>query len=342
VTIQAVDHEKAPIFVVGSARSGTTMLYHMLLSSGRFPVYRTEPCVFDLLVPKFGDFRSVSARRELMRCWLRSRQFRRSGLDAGKITEKVMASVATGGEFLRAVMGEMARAGGFQHWVVWGPDNLLYMPAIKKQIPDARFIHVIRDGRDVAYALHTKEFLRPFRWDRNHRLYVSALHWMWKVQTGRDLGNAIGHDYLEVRFEDLVLHPQEALTKVGAFVGERLEYEQICTSKIGAISAPNTSFTEEWKTGNFSPVGRWKRELSVDQVARLEGLVGELLVELGYPLSRAEGTTLSLRLRTIRAIYPAFYRLKEWLKTATPLGRFVNMDRLHIDEHEDSSDVEGL
>ena len=42
----------------------------------------------------------------------------------------------------------------------------------------------------------------------------------------------------------------------------------------------------------------------------------------------------------MRAIYPSFYQLKEWLKMATPLGRFVNMNRLHIDQYEDSDDVE--
>jgi len=42
----------------------------------------------------------------------------------------------------------------------------------------------------------------------------------------------------------------------------------------------------------------------------------------------------------MRAMYPSFYQLKEWLKTATPLGRFVNMNRLHIDQYEDSGDVE--
>jgi len=243
------------------------------------------------------------------------------------------------------VMEEMARAGGFQRWAVWGPDNLLSIPIIKREIPDALFIHVIRDGRDVACALDRREFIRPFRWDRSHRLYVSALHWMWKVQTGRRHGQAIGSDYIEVRFEDLVLHPEEALTKVSAFIGENLDYEKIRKTKIGAISIPNTSFAEEWKSGSFSPVGRWKRQLSDDQVTRLEGLVGELLVALDYPLfraerTRAENTTLGLRLRTMRAMYPSFYRLKEWLKTATPLGRFVNMNRLHIDQHEDSDDVE--
>ena len=105
--------EKAPVFVVGSARSGNTMLYHMLLSSGHFPIYRTEPVVFDLLIPRFGDLRSAAVRRKLMRFWLRSRQFRRSGLDARQITERVVTSVCNGGDFLRAVMDEMARAGGY-------------------------------------------------------------------------------------------------------------------------------------------------------------------------------------------------------------------------------------
>ncbi len=332
--------DKSPVFVVGSARSGNTMLYHMLLSSGRFPVYRTEPCVFDLLVPRFGDFHRVANRRELMRCWLRTRQFRRSGLDAGEITEKVVTCVTNGGEFLCAVMDGMACAGGFQRWAVWGPDNLLYIPTIKRLIPDALFIHVIRDGRDVACALDRKEFIRPFPWDQSDRLYVSALHWMWKVETGRRHGRAIGPDYTEVRFEDLVLHPEEALTKVSAFIGENLDYERIRRAKIGVISVPNTSFSEEWKSGSFSPVGRWKRQLSDDQVTQLEGLIGELLAELGYPLSRAESTTLGFRLRTMRSMYPVFYQLKEWLKTATPLGRFVNMNRLQIDQNEDSRDVE--
>jgi sulfotransferase family protein len=338
--------DKAPVFVVGSARSGNTMMFHMLLASGRFPVYRTEPCVFDLLVPTFGEpwgnrlrrFRTVATRRKLMRCWVRTRQFRNSGLDAREITEKVVSSVATGGDFLRAVMGAVARTGGFKRWAVWGPDNLLHIPAIKRQIPDALFIHVVRDGRDVAHALDTKGHIRPFRWDHAYRLYVSGLHWMWKVQTGRRYGRAIGRDYIEVRFEDLVLHPEEVLTKVGAFIGEKLDYEKIRNAKLGALQAPNTSFPEEWKSGDFSPVGRWKRKLADDKVARLEALIGELLVELGYPLSNTANTTLSFRLRTMRQVYPAFYRLKEWLKMQTPLGRFVDTSRLHIDECDGSSD----
>jgi hypothetical protein len=82
-------------------------------------------------------------------------------------------------------------------------------------------------------------------------------------------------------------------------------------------------------------VGRWKNLLSEDQIARLEGLTGELLIELGYPLSHSQKANLGFRLRAMRFLYPAFYDLKEWLKTATPVGRFVNLNRLHLDEDED-------
>jgi hypothetical protein len=193
----------------------------------------------------------------------------------------------------------------------------------------------------VACALDKREFIDPFPWDRNYRLYVSALHWMWKVQTGRRYARAVGADYMEVRFEDLVLHPEEALTKVGAFIGENLDYEKIRREKIGAVRIPNTSFAEEWKAGSFSPVGRWKRQLRNEQVIQLEGLIGQWLADLGYPLSCPETTAPGFRLRTMRTMYPAFYQLKEWLKTATPLGRFVNMNRLRIDESEDAIEVEG-
>ena len=82
---------KAPVFVLGCPRSGTTLLYHMLLSAGDFAVYRTESNVFNLLAPRFGGMRSTSDRTELMKCWLKSKLFRVSGLDGKQIGAKIMA-----------------------------------------------------------------------------------------------------------------------------------------------------------------------------------------------------------------------------------------------------------
>ena len=325
--------EKAPVFVVGSARSGNTMLYHMLVSSGAFPVYRTEPVVFDLLSPRFGDFRRATVRRKLLDCWLRSRQFRRCGVDAATITQKVMNDVATPGDFLRVVMDEMARAAGYPRWAAWGPDNLLHIAEIKRQLPEAIFIHVVRDGRDVAYALDRKKFIEPLPWDRSQRLYVSALHWMWKVRRGRRDGRRLGGDYLEVRFEDVVLKPEETLRAISRFVSQDLDYERVRHADIGTMGRPNTSFVEELSASKFSPVGRWRRQLAQEKVAVLEGLIGDVLVDFGYELTQPQ-SKIGAKLRFLRRVYPAFYDLKEWLKSETPFGRFVNMNRLHLDEAE--------
>src|SRR6267378_2328931 len=58
---------EAPVFVLGCPRSGTTVLFHMLLSAGNFAVYRAESNVFNLLVPRFGGMRSARDRNGLMK-----------------------------------------------------------------------------------------------------------------------------------------------------------------------------------------------------------------------------------------------------------------------------------
>src|SRR5438309_3084476 len=105
----AVRGSTAPVFVLGCPRSGTTVLYHMLLSAGGFAVYRAESNVFNLLVPRFGDLSSAKNRHKLMEFWVRSKLFRVSGLDASEITAKIMAECRSGGDFLRIVMEEIAR-----------------------------------------------------------------------------------------------------------------------------------------------------------------------------------------------------------------------------------------
>jgi hypothetical protein len=249
--------------------------------------------------------------------------------------------VRNGGDFLSAVMEEMVQSSGFRRWAVWGPDNLLHIPAIKRQIPQALFIHVIRDGRDVALALDKKQFIRPFPWDREYRLLVSGLHWLWKVQTGRRYGCGAGSDYVEIRFEDLVLDPRGTLTQISEFIGQDLDYEKIRTAEIGAVRNPNTSFKDELQSGEFSPVLRWKKQMREADVVLLEALIGEGLLELGYPLSHPRQEP-GARLRAMRALYPAFYDSKEWLKRRTPLGRFVNLNRLHLDQTDDPVEAEDL
>jgi len=325
------DKLKPPVFVVGSARSGTNFLYDTLLSSGGFAIYRTEPVVFDILLPKFGDLSQRRNREKLLAVWFKSYQFRLSRLDRGVIEEKILRECHNAGQFLTIVMNELARLQGVERWAAWGPDNLLYIPLIARTVPDALFLHIIRDGRDVALSMTKKKFVRPFPWDGQRSLLVAALHWKWKVEVGRAAGRKFPSRYMEICFEDFVGgRTCEVLEQIGRFIGHDLDYDRIRRSAIGTVGRPNTTFEGADGRPTSEPIGRWKSFLSKAEVEQVESVLGTLLEDLGYPREFPAAQTKGLAAKFMKVSYPAFFDLKEWLKIKTPLGRLVNINRLQF------------
>jgi hypothetical protein len=328
LTISGTPKRDAPVFIVGCIRSGTTLLYHMLLSAGGFAVYRSESNVFNLLEPRFGDL-SISRNRErLMKAWLDSKLFAVSGLDAEQIRAKVLAEASNGGNFLRIVMGEIARKQGMHRWADCTPDHLAYLPRIKETIPDALIIHIIRDPRDVALSSEKQRFIRPLPWDRTPPTMVAGLYWEWIVSRGRKDSHQLGKDYIEVRFEDLVADPSAVLGKIGVFIDQEIDHQRILNVGIGSVSHPNTSFHESTEGTVFSPVGRWRSKFPPNELIAFESLVGGSMEALGYPLATADRTLLERAdLRRMRTLYHWYFDSKFYLRAKTPLGPwFVTHD----------------
>jgi hypothetical protein len=319
---------KPPVFVCGFPRSGTTLLYHMLLSSGGFAYYRTESWVYDILVPKFGNLSSMRNKQRLMELWLRSDNYRLSGLDAGAITTRVMSECRHGGDFLEIVMGSIAENQHVDRWAESTPMHILYLPEIKRTLPTALVIHIIRDGRDAALSYSKTGWSHALPWVKHKSLLMSCLYWEWMIRKGRSYRQLIGPNYMEVRFEELINNPEETLARIGGFIDHDLDYSHIFEVGIGSVKKPNTSFKEGSREDTFNPVGRWKKSLSRDEVAMVERLIGPFLEELGYEVSKpAQDIRGSLDARTFRGLYFAYFELKHWLKTRTRLGRFlVNTD----------------
>ena len=318
-TCNISSRNKRPVFVVGCPRSGTTLLHHMLLSAGNFAVYRTETQVFSTLAPRFGNLNVARNRDNLVEHWLRSDMFTLSGLNAGFVRERVKNACHNAGDFLRIVMEGMARQQRVDRWVDDTPEHLLHILEIKKCITDALVIHIIRDGRDVALSLAKQGWIRPLPWDQGiTRTLVAALHWEWMVGKGRKAGRSIGRDYLEVRYEDLIQIPQATLNRIGSFIDHTLDYEQIQQVGIGSVKHPNTSFAGS--TNGF--IGRWKQQLSAEQAARLELMIGGFLQDLGYEISPGRETP-DLQVRTVRALYHFYFSFRHWLKIRTPLSRYL-------------------
>ena len=323
----------APVFVVGCHRSGTSYLYHSILSSGDFAVYRSDSGVWDRVVPMFGDLSVLRNRKRMIKVWLRSKLFRRTGLDAELIEAKILAECGNGGDFLRIVMAEMARIQNVSRWAAWGPDNIFYIPRIKRELPDALFIHIIRDGRDVATVLDKKGWIKPLPGDQRNSLLVAGVYWEWMVRRGREHGRMVEPDYIEVRYEDLISRPRETFALLGNFIGHDLDYDRIKQMGIGTVADPNSTFEVEstFQGDQFNPVGRWKKKLSPFQAGELDNVIGSMLDELGYPREAPSSRTTShLDLAMLRRLYFSYFDSRLWLKSNTPLGRFASKQPLEL------------
>jgi len=324
---------------MGCHRSGTNLLYDMLLSSGGFAIYRGYLPFYKVLIPRFGSMENRENRKKILETWLRSKGFRRTGLDPGKLSADVLNDCRTGGDFIRMVMDGVAQNQGARRWAVYDPDNVLHLESVKADIPSALFVHIIRDGRDIALSLKKMGGFTPLPWDRGKTpsLVATALYWEWMVRKGREHGRRVPANYIEIHYEDLITKPQESLQKLGAFIDHDLDYEKIRNAGLGRLSETNSSFREEGEKEEINPLERWKERLSPRDVAAIEAAVGKCLEETGYALSLpAAERALTVRGAWMQTVYPNFLSMKLWLKLNTPVGRLSDTTALELEDEPEA------
>jgi hypothetical protein len=179
----------------------------------------------------------------------------------------------------------------------WGDKTPIYclsLDAIRRVLPEARFIHIIRDGRDVALSL------REMWFSPGWEIETQAAYWRKCVLAARRAG--VGRTYyLEIRYEDLILNTCETLGRVCDHVGlsfepAMLSYYTQTPERLGEhkgrSSAEGTPLLtreerlrqQQRTTAPPDPkrVFAWKRAMSADECRRFQLVAGDLLKELGY------------------------------------------------------------
>lgn len=174
------------------------------------------------------------------------------------------------------------------------PGYVNHIEMLAALFPEARFVHIIRDGRDVALGYLDRDEWGPAT------VAEAALYWRSRVSRGRGGGHQLGADrYAEVRYEDLVDDPGDITRRVCDFLGLDYYPEMLRFHERGAdfIAAANTP---EAFTGLAQPITKgmrdWRIEMPASDVAMFEAIAGDLLAELGYETSSA-APSLSLRAR---------------------------------------------
>ncbi|HEX2069709.1 MAG TPA: sulfotransferase [Actinomycetota bacterium] len=275
------------VFAGGCPRSGTTLLRQMLHHHPSLAIANDSYFIPKCLSKEAGDT-NPRLTLELVECVLDHPRFNRLGLPSS-VVDRAAQGAGTYVEFVSRLYTEFAIAHGKRLAGEKTPDYIRRIRLLHALFPWARFLHVIRDGRDVAlsvldWATKDGRARGPSRspiW-REEPVGATALWWTRFVDKGRRDGAGLGAErYLEIRFERLVAEPRAALRDVLfflelPFVEESLQYHQGKAPRkrwgsTASVSLPPTPGLRDWRT-----------QMSQRDVELFEGLAGEVLDDLGY------------------------------------------------------------
>ncbi len=257
---------QSPVIVGGCQRSGTTLLRVMLDSHPHIA------CGPECSLLTGGFLPEKLARRfeaTLDHVW------------------ELLKTANDHAHFVELFLSDYAARHGKKRWAEKTPQNVRHVGWIFAHWPKAKFIHVIRDGRDTICSMRTHPRFRMIEGQKaptNIRRPLQPCIESWLRDTGAGLkwrGNA---NYLEVRYEDLVNSPEAALRQLCAFIGEEfkptmLRYHEEQRDATNFIT--NVAATKPLKA---TAVGRWKKDLNPEELQMFNQLAASRMADLGYSL----------------------------------------------------------
>jgi hypothetical protein len=283
-------------FIVGAPRSGTTLLRFMLDAHPELAI--PAETGFLLACAQLPQDQGIS-EQELIQTMLYyppdAPAWNDYQIPAAEFRAKIgQIRPLTAAAGVRAFYELYAARFGKRRWGDKTPLYCLHLPTIEKLLPEAHFLHLIRDGRDAALSL------RHLWFSPGNDIPTLAAYWRHAVASARGHGALCPH-YLEVRYEELVSRTEEVLRLVCDFLQlsfdpamlhyfertpERLQEHRERTRTDGQIVVTREQrFKQQQNTTrppDASRIFAWKQDMSSEEQAKFTAVAGDLLRELGY------------------------------------------------------------
>ena len=279
-------------FLVGSERSGSTMLRLMLdhhpdIACNLESDFLVSQVSDNGATPDMGTYREFLQRDRVFR---HSRFHVDPALDYRALVDSFLEQKRQRGA--KRVVGATVHHDFHRLPLLW---------------PQARFIYLLRDGRDVANSAV------GMGWAGN--AYCGADIWIEAERRWADMRQRLDPSaYLEVRFEDLVRQPAATLARVCAFLGVDYSEQMLSYPQHTTYAAPDGQLASQWQT-----------RIDLRSLARVEARIGDLLAQRGYSRAtrpRSVGRIEDLMLRVQSKLACFRFRIDQYGLPLT-LGEFL-------------------
>ena len=276
--------------VVGVPRSGTTLLRMML---DAHPELAIPPETGFL--PALADLEPTADPREA--AWRIISGFHTwpdFALDPDRLRQAILDAPPTAADAARVFYRLYAERFGKPRYGDKTPTYGTEIDRLASLLPEARFLHIIRDGRDVVSSV------RGLWFRAGDSIESCARDWAARLARTRTLGSQVPC-YLEVRYEKLVVEPEDTLRAICRFLelafdarmltyyltaASRLEEHQARYGADGSLIISKVDRLHNQRFVTQPPradrIGRWTTELTADECARFESVAGDWLDALGY------------------------------------------------------------
>lgn len=247
-TLGSIDR---PVFLIGSERSGTTLLRLMLDHHPRIAFcfefeYAVTQIADDGTYPDIESYRS----------WLKH----------DRVFQLAAFNIADGLDFEALLNSFLIQKRSGEGKEIVGATVHYQFHKLRKVWPNARYIYLFRDGRDVAASI------ARLGWAGN--VYAAADWWLAAEQEWVDMRPGLApQDWIEVRYRDLIANTQSQLRRICEFLGVEYSEKMLNYARTSTYRSPDSSLIEQW------------RKMPKRDVQLLESKLGNQLLSRGYRLS---------------------------------------------------------
>jgi hypothetical protein len=294
--------DNTPFFIVGAGRSGTTLLRLILAGHSRLHVppetWFIRPLVEEL--PLTGPLTRDQVERAAS---LMVQDYRWPDMEITAEDLRLSAAELSDPslvDIINIVYRRQLAASGKQRFGDKTPIYIHIIPQLLTLYPGAKFIHLIRDGRDVAISNIDVD------WDRYYER--ANFEWTQAMERRRQYWDSpCQAQILEVRYEDLVSELETTVRRICAFLSESFEPAMLKWQHLTALVPHREHHIHHKLTQPIAgdAVAVWRRKLNALECFAIESCLHDDLRQLGYPLRYSSTLWRPLLHTTGRLFYAA-------------------------------------